>query len=37
MRPWIRQHRTGKLTGLYNICVMGDLTATYSLRLKEFI
>ena len=37
MRPWIRQHRTGKITGLYYICVKGELSSTYSLRLREFI
>lgn len=36
MRPWIRQHRGGKVTGLYYICVKGLLTSTYSMRLKEF-
>lgn len=37
MRPWVRQHRGAQLTGLYYVCVYGELTATYSLRLKEFV
>ncbi len=36
MRPWVRQHRAGKLAGLYYICAKGQLTSTYSMRIKEF-
>ncbi len=36
MRPWVRRHRANQLTGLYYICIKGELTSTYSLRLREF-
>jgi hypothetical protein len=36
MRSWVRRHTGNKTTGLYYICVKGELTSTYSLKLKEF-
>lgn len=36
IRPWQRQHMGGSLTGLYYICVRGELMSTYTLKLKEF-
>jgi hypothetical protein len=36
MRPWVRSHHANQLTGLYYICVKGELSSTYSMRLKEF-
>jgi len=36
MRPWVRRHMANKITGLYYICVRGEHTSTYTLKLKEF-
>jgi hypothetical protein len=37
MRPWIRKNIGGKLTGLYYFCVKGELTSTYSSRVREIM
>lgn len=37
MRPWLRKNVANAETGLYYICVRGELTSTYSLRLREFV
>ena len=34
--PWLRQHLGNSLTGLYYICVRGELMSTYTIKLKEF-
>jgi hypothetical protein len=37
IRPWVRRWAAQKLTGLFYICVKGELTSSYSLKVKEFI
>lgn len=36
MRPWVRRRFAQQPTGLYYICVRGELQSSYSLKIKEF-
>jgi hypothetical protein len=37
LRPYIRRWAGQKLTGLYYLCVKGELTSSYSFKIKEFV
>lgn len=36
VRAWARQMRFGQAKGLYFFCVKGEITSTYSVKVREF-
>lgn len=36
IRAWVRSHRLNHSTGLYYICVKGEITSTYTIKVREF-
>eukprot|EP00347_Sterkiella_histriomuscorum_P020253 403338511 len=36
IRPWLRSHKFNQSKGIYYVCVKGQITSTYTLKVKEF-